>query len=145
MTTLNQTIVAAQLKPSLQLAIAAALIGLLTMNTAMAGQTVDKIPFAHMIDDWSMLDKRRVVLHWSPNHHYIVHLKKSCDRLTTTGLHDVIGVSSTHNTIRPGFDRVVVGGTWCTIDSIERINSSELRDLRTTAVTKAASGTVVSS
>ena len=145
MTTLNQTIVTARIKHFLQMTFVAALMGLLTMNTAIAGQTVDRILSAHMIDDWSMLDKRRVVLHWSPNHHYIVHLKKSCDRLSASGLHYAIGVSSTHKTIRPGFDRIVVDGTWCTIDSIERVNSIELRTLRNPSVTKIASGTFVSS
>ena len=110
--------------------VVAGLIGVFAAGSALAGQVVDRIPFAHMIDDWSMLDKRRVVLHRSPNLHYVVHLKKSCERLTASGLRYVIGVSSTHNTVRPGFDRIIVDGTWCTIDSIERVNSTELRNLK---------------
>ncbi|MEM7366602.1 MAG: DUF6491 family protein [Pseudomonadota bacterium] len=125
----------------LKVAILAGLMTACAIGPAIAGQSVNRIPFAHTIDDWSMLDTRRVVLHKSPNQHYIVHLKKQCDRLTASGLRYVIGVSSTHNTIRPGFDRIIVDGTWCTIDSIERVNSVELKNLKMAASTRVPSAT----
>jgi len=95
----------------------------LSLGTAFAGGSVDSIRFAHQISDWRYLDDSRIVVTKGVNQQYVLKLRDNCRLLRHT---EAIGLTSTNDTIRPGFDNVTYGHTFCQITAIEKFSKEDV-------------------
>lgn len=91
------------------------------------GETVDNIRFARQIDSFTALDNKRIVLSRSQNQHYLLHLKRDCSLLPYT---QHIGFSSDLDTVRAGWDAILVQGQHCSIKQIDRLSRADFDMLR---------------
>ncbi len=96
-------------------------------HTGPIGEAVDNIRFARLIDSFSALDNRRVVLTKSQNQHYLLHLKRDCTHLLYT---QHVGFSSQMGTVRAGWDVLLVQGQNCAIQRIDRLSRAEFDAVR---------------
>lgn len=80
-----------------------------SVGTSFAGNPVDSIRFAHQINDWQYLDDSRIVVMKGVNQQYILKLRDNCLLLLHS---EVIRLTSTNGTIRPGLDNVIHGHTY---------------------------------
>ena len=95
--------------------------------TGPVGEVVDHIRFARLIDSFTALDNKRIVLTKSQNQHYLLHLKRDCSLLPYT---QHIGFSSDMGTVRAGWDSVFVQGQHCSIQRIDRLSRADFNLLR---------------
>jgi hypothetical protein len=97
------------------------------MGMGFAGNPVDSIRFAHQINDWQYLDDTHLVVTKGVNQRYVLQLRDDCRLLRHS---EVIRLTSTNDTIRPGFDNVTYGHTFCQITAIEKISKEEVLSLK---------------
>ncbi len=83
-----------------------------------AGKEVRNIPAANTLTDWRALDKRHLLLQFTPERRYRVRLSTTCVNLTWA---DQLGISRSNNTIWAGFDYVLADGRQCSIERIEQL------------------------
>ena len=88
--------------------------------------SVDRIVFANRINGYTEIDDRHVVLN-AGTRSYLLTLRNTCPTLNW-GYR--IGVSSTNNTIRPGFDYVKADGWRCSIERIDKVTREQIKMLR---------------
>jgi len=95
----------------------------LSTGIAFAGNPVSSIRFAHQINDWRYLDESRIIVTKGVNQQYVLQLRDNCRLLRHS---EAIRLTSTNDTIRPGFDNVTYGHTFCQITAIEKVSKEDL-------------------
>ena len=85
------------------------------------GESVQSIPQADRIVDWTFVDGQRVLVNVSQNS-YLLTLKHQCHGLSWA---QNVSVSMSNNTIWAGFDTIRADGLRCPIDQIWRLDDRE--------------------
>lgn len=83
-----------------------------------AGALIQDFHFTQL-SNWEDIDHTTVVVWTRPNEAYLLKLRGFCNAMRDTA---AIGLSSTGNRVRAGFDAVVAGGERCPIHSIQRVD-----------------------
>jgi hypothetical protein len=102
----------------------------LSTGIAFAGNPVNSIRFAHQMNDWRYLDDTHIVVTKGVNQLYVLELR---DNFRLLRYSEAIKLTSTNDTIRPGFDNVAYGHTFCRITRIKKISKKEVLSLKYSA------------